>query len=86
MKALLFLLVFGLYNSQAHRFIYELKFKSDSLQTNLKYTHMVLDIEKEIKFYDLEFLKIDSTGVIGINSPKQPQLPEFPLTNVVYVK
>jgi hypothetical protein len=31
------------------------------------------------------FLIIASTGVIGINSPKQPQLPEFPLIKVVYV-
>src|SRR5574343_21763 len=28
------------------------------------------------------FLIMASTGVIGINSPKQPQLPELPLINV----
>ena len=32
------------------------------------------------------FFMIASTGVIGIKSPKQPQLPEFPLIKVVYVK
>ena len=29
------------------------------------------------------FLMIASTGVMGSNSPKQPQLPAFPLTKVV---
>jgi hypothetical protein len=32
------------------------------------------------------FLMIDSTGVIGINSPKQPQLPVFPLVATKYTK
>jgi hypothetical protein len=30
-----------------------------------------------------KFLMMASTGVIGINSPKQPQFPEFPLEKVV---
>ena len=29
------------------------------------------------------FLMMASTGVIGINSPKQPQFPAFPLEKVV---
>ncbi|MCG2792648.1 MAG: GLPGLI family protein [Weeksellaceae bacterium] len=55
----LFLFIIGF--GQTHRFIYELDFKSDSTKNKTDSVKMVLDIGKEeTKFYDIEFLKIDS--------------------------
>lgn len=59
----LFLLysVFCLGFSQTHRFIYEMHLKSDSTKNEIDSVKMVLDIGKEeVKFYDMEFLRIDS--------------------------
>ena len=51
----------GLTFSQTHRFFYELKFKSDSTQTEPTKKLMVLDINpKETKYYDNAFLEKDS--------------------------
>ena len=63
MKNLLFLLLFSplIFFSQTHRFIYELKYKLDSTAEKSDEIKMVLDIgKKTVKFYDLEFLKVDS--------------------------
>ncbi|MGA9213585.1 GLPGLI family protein [Kaistella sp.] len=47
--------------SQTHRFVYELTFKRDSTKSKLDSTKLVLDIgENEVKFYDMEFLVVDS--------------------------
>ncbi len=47
--------------SQTHRFIYELKYKYDSLSTDYQAENMVLDItKKDVKFYDYPYLKFDS--------------------------
>lgn len=47
--------------SQTNRFIYELKYKSDSLQRDYQTTEMVLDINpKEVKFYEYRFIESDS--------------------------
>ncbi|MFP3597243.1 GLPGLI family protein [Chryseobacterium sp. SIMBA_029] len=47
--------------AQTHRFIYELKYKSDSAQTDYSTQEMVLDINPEnVKFYEHDFVKSDS--------------------------
>ncbi|MGC4129898.1 MAG: GLPGLI family protein [Bergeyella sp.] len=47
--------------SQTHRFFYELEYKSDSTQTELKKRTMILDINpEETKYYDRVFLIKDS--------------------------
>ncbi|RRQ45535.1 GLPGLI family protein [Chryseobacterium sp. SC28] len=57
--SVLFLFIIGF--GQTHRFIYELHFKSDSTKNKTDSVKMVLDIGKEeTKFYDIEFLRIDS--------------------------
>jgi GLPGLI family protein len=51
--------IFGF--SQTNRFIYELKYKSDSLQTDYETAELVLDINpKEVKFYEYGFIESDS--------------------------
>lgn len=63
MKKVLFFITLMpyLFFSQGHRFIYELKYKPDSTAEKAEKVEMVLDIgKKEVKFYDLEFLKVDS--------------------------
>ena len=63
MKKVLFFITLMpyLFFSQGHRFIYELKYKPDSTAEKAERVEMVLDIgKKEVKFYDLEFLKVDS--------------------------
>lgn len=47
--------------SQTNRFIYELKYKSDSLQGDYEKEEMVLDINpNDIKFYEYGFIESDS--------------------------
>lgn len=62
-KKLTFLIIFffGLSYSQTNRFIYELKFKSDSLQNEHETQEMVLDISpNDVKFYEYGFIESDS--------------------------
>ncbi len=73
-RNLLFVLIFSceILLSQTHRFIYELKYKSDSLQTDYEVVEMVLDINSDkVKFYDYEFLKKDSLNVLHNSSNNQ---------------
>lgn len=63
---LIFLFAFGLSSTQTHRFIYELKINKndDVIKTN-----MALDIDKNsVKFFDYEFVRIDSIRKSGRNS------------------
>jgi len=62
-KTFLFLsiFIFGILFSQTNRFIYELKYKSDSLQEEFEIAEMVLDINpKDVEFYEYGFIEIDS--------------------------
>lgn len=68
----LFILVSGIFSSQTHRFIYELKYKSDSLQANYETTEMILDLNpKEVKFYDYGFAEKDSLNTLHNTSNNQ---------------
>lgn len=61
-----------LVTGQTHRFIYELKYKTDSLQENYTTTEMVLDINKnDVKFYDYGFLEKDSLNILHNTSNNQ---------------
>lgn len=61
MKNLLLLFIPFFLSAQTHRFIYELHYKADSTKNKMDSAKMVLDISKyEAKFYDMEFLRIDS--------------------------
>ncbi len=56
-----FCLFAQLYFGQTHRFIYELKYKSDSLQKNYQTQEMVLDVDpSDVKFYEYGFVEKDS--------------------------
>ena len=56
-----FVIVFNLNKAQTNRYFYELKYKLDSTQAEPWEKIMVLDINpKEIKYYDNDFLEIDS--------------------------
>lgn len=47
--------------SQTHRFIYELKFKKDSLSEKFDKENMILDINmNEVQFYEFRAIRIDS--------------------------
>lgn len=74
-KTFLFLsiFIFGILFSQTNRFIYELKYKSDSLQEEFEIAEMVLDINpKDVEFYEYGFIEIDSLR----------KLPESLITNI----
>ncbi len=61
MKNLILLLFPFLLSAQTHRFVYEMKFKTDSTAKDFRKTNMVLDVNPdEIKFYNFEYIKIDS--------------------------
>lgn len=56
-----FLLAFTLTFAQTHRFIYNVKYKSDSTKDDYRTKSMVLDINpEETKYYDYSFLIKDS--------------------------
>lgn len=69
MKKALFiilLLLFGIAESQTHRFFYEVKYKEDSTQTTHQKAFTVLDINPdETKYYDYSFLEKDSLNKIN---------------------
>lgn len=66
------LLAFSFLKAQTHRFIYELKYMSDSLQSGYETIEMVLDINpKEVKFYDYGFLEKDSLNILHNTSNNQ---------------
>jgi len=69
MKKALFiilLLLFGIAESQTHRFFYEVKYKEDSTQTTHQKSFAVLDINPdETKYYDYSFLEKDSLNKIN---------------------
>lgn len=59
--SIIFLSLFGTVSAQTNRFLYELKFKSDSTSNYYDKDIMVLDINKnEVKYYDNVFLEKDS--------------------------
>ncbi|MFC0344220.1 MULTISPECIES: GLPGLI family protein [Epilithonimonas] len=63
-------------SAQTHRFFYELKYKSDSLQLEFDKRTMVLDINpNDVKYYDYTFLEKDSlnnaTNSQNVNWTKQ---------------
>lgn len=61
LSTFLFFLIPMMGFAQTNRFIYELKYKSDSLQKDYETQEMVLDINpKEVKFYEYGFVKSDS--------------------------
>lgn len=63
---LLFTLISLFSFSQVHRFIYELKYKKDSLSDQVEKVNMVLDInENEVQFYEYKALRIDSINRLG---------------------
>ena len=61
-KFCLFFLLFSIVsNAQTHRFIYEYRFKSDSLAKEFTKENMILDINpEEVKFYPYFFAENDS--------------------------
>lgn len=69
MKKALFiilLLLFGIAESQTHRFFYEVKYKEDSTQITHQKSFAVLDINPdETKYYDYSFLEKDSLNKIN---------------------
>lgn len=69
---LILIFSFGMLFSQTNRFIYELKYKSDSLQPDFEIVEMILDINPdEVKFYDYGFLEKDSLNILHNNSINQ---------------
>ncbi|MDV2446362.1 GLPGLI family protein [Elizabethkingia anophelis] len=67
---LIFIIIYGFVISQTHRFIYELAIQKNG---KINKTNMVLDIDKNfVKFYDYEFLKVDS---IRKNKNENIQIP-----------
>ncbi|ASK32599.1 hypothetical protein CEY12_22040 [Chryseobacterium sp. T16E-39] len=55
------LLIICLFQSQTHRFIYELQYKMDSTETGYQKQNMILDIgPKEVKFYGQDLAITDS--------------------------
>lgn len=61
LTTIFFLFIFGISFSQTHRFFYELKINK---RGDIEKFNMVLDINKnEVKFYDYEFLPIDSIRI-----------------------
>ncbi len=69
MKILTLILTFFsiLIFSQTHRFIYEFKYKKDSLTNKVDKEEMVLDINNnEVQFYEFRAIKIDSINPLCI--------------------
>lgn len=65
MKKLILLFLPLLFNAQTHRFIYEYKFKNDSLAKEFRNENMVLDINPdEVKFYPYSYAENDSLGKV----------------------
>ncbi|MFC7345904.1 GLPGLI family protein [Chryseobacterium zhengzhouense] len=63
---IILLLLFGIAESQTHRFFYEVKYKEDSTQTTHQKSFTVLDINPdETKYYDYSFLEKDSLNKIN---------------------
>lgn len=64
------LLIIILFQSQTHRFIYELQYKMDSTETSYEKQNMILDITpKEVKFYGQNLMTTDSLNKkFGMNS------------------
>lgn len=63
-KVLLFLLPLSVMFSQTHRFIYEFKFKSDSMAQDFRKENMVLDVNPDqVKFYNYQYIETDSTNI-----------------------
>ncbi len=61
MKKFILLIFPILLSVQTHRFIYELHLKRDSTKNKTDSAKMVLEVSKdEVRFYDMEFLRIDS--------------------------
>lgn len=70
MKKLFFLLFPVLFSAQTHRFVYEFQFKADST-ADFRKSNMVLDVNPdEVKFYNAEYITIDSLNKTrpGMNS------------------
>ncbi|WP_294207734.1 GLPGLI family protein [uncultured Chryseobacterium sp.] len=78
---LFLILIFGFsYGQKTHRFIYELKFKKDSLAQKYDTDYYILDIsEKEQKFYNQEFYQNDSISRLKINSEYNFSYPKLPI-------
>lgn len=58
---LIMVLVNAFFHAQTNRFIYELQFKRDSLQTQFDRLNFVLDINPtDVKFYEYSYLESDS--------------------------
>jgi len=66
----LFLLTFAFGFSQTHRFIYEFKYKQDSMKSDYTSVYMSLDVNPEdVQFYNYRYVEIDSTNITkGQNS------------------
>ena len=68
MKQLVLLFIPLFFTAQTHRFVYEMQFKTDST-ADFRKTNMALDVNPdEVKFYNLEYVKLDSlnkTRVVG---------------------
>ena len=65
MKNLIFLLLPFLFSAQTHRFIYEFKYKSDSLSKEYRTENMILDINPdEVKFYPYAYAENDSLNKV----------------------
>lgn len=78
MKSFFKILCFGLlilspiFQAQTHRFLYELKYKYDSLVDDRDTETMVLDIDpKEVKFYDYGFVQTDSLSKVNADADNQ---------------
>ncbi|HOB23977.1 MAG TPA: GLPGLI family protein [Kaistella sp.] len=65
MKKFILILFPLLFSAQTHRFIFEFKFKSDSLSKEFRTENMVLDINPdEFKFYPYAYAENDSLGKV----------------------
>ncbi|MBH2024577.1 MAG: GLPGLI family protein, partial [Flavobacteriales bacterium] len=62
---IVFLLISVALSAQTHRFIYEYKFKSDSLAKDFRKENMVLDVNPdEVKFYPYVYAENDSLNKV----------------------
>lgn len=64
-------ILFGFFGkSQTHRFIYEFKYKQDSMKSDFTNVNMALDINPDdVQFYNYRYVEIDSTNITkGQNS------------------
>ena len=60
MKQLVLLFIPLFFTAQTHRFVYEMQFKTDST-ADFRKADMALDVNPdEVKFYNLEYVKLDS--------------------------